>query len=338
MELCKIIFSNIFALSPVTENAYAIVQSRKSDVYSYGVVLLELITRKKVLVPSLNDESKVTNLVSWVRSVWLESGKIENIADSYLASAFANSAALVKQVTAVLLLALQCTERDLRNRPTMDDVIGFYNKALFKWCEEGNYGDEVVANIAPQPYGSSNIFPDVPVVDHHLHGESHRAASQRQREVTFNAETEPEGYSDFSFWQDANQFQPRVYHALDDWKLMSRPATVIDGLIIEVMRNGKIQAEQVLVAALIVPTITFAWPSLVFLPSVTGPVLTKPFNWFFLLHCTQYMHLQTSLYSQLKSYFINVNQGHLVSGHGRIQRSYKAKTLQFLEHGETNDQ
>jgi hypothetical protein len=113
VELCKIVFSNMFTLSPVIENAYAVVQGRKSDVYSYGVVLLELITRKKVVIPSLNDEANVTSLVSWARSVWLETGKIEYIADSYLASSCRNSTALTKQVTTLFLLALQCTEKDL---------------------------------------------------------------------------------------------------------------------------------------------------------------------------------------------------------------------------------
>lgn len=103
----------MFTLFPVTENAYAIVQSRKSDAYSYGVILLEIITRKKVVVPCLNDDTNVTSLVSWARSVWLETGKIEYIADSYLARRFPNSAALTRQVTTMFLLALQCTEKDL---------------------------------------------------------------------------------------------------------------------------------------------------------------------------------------------------------------------------------
>ncbi|MCI26180.1 receptor-like protein kinase, partial [Trifolium medium] len=93
------------------ENAYDIMPGRMSDVYSYGVVLLELITRKKLLVPSINDEANEIHIVTWSRALMMETGKIENIVDPYLVSEFPNSIALAKQVTAVLSLALQCTEK-----------------------------------------------------------------------------------------------------------------------------------------------------------------------------------------------------------------------------------
>jgi hypothetical protein len=86
---------------------------------------------------------------------------------------------------------------------------------------------------------------------------------------------------------------------------------LLDNLVvIKLMGNGKIRSEKVFgVANLVVPKITYAWSSLIFLPSITGPILTKPFNWFFLSRWGQYRHLQISLYSQPKSYyFINTNQ------------------------------
>ncbi|XP_045830498.1 receptor-like protein kinase [Trifolium pratense] len=208
------------------ENAYDIVPGRKSDVYSYGVVLLELLTRKKLLVPSLNDEAEDTPLVIWARSVWMETGKIEKIVDPYLASEFSSSVAIAKQVAAVLSLAFRCIEKDPGKRPNMKGVISIYNKNLFKL---------------------------------------------RRDEVQY-----------------------------------------ADVLAIKLMGNGKLQADKfVRIASLIVPKITYSSRSLIFLSSITGPILTKPFNWFFLLRWGQYRHLQKSLYSQTKSYYsitINTDQ------------------------------
>lgn len=110
-------------LSPVTENAYAVAQSRKSDVYNYIVVLLELITRKIENTPSLNDENKLTILVTWARSVWLEIGNIEMIVDSYLASSFHNSTTFDQASRTNFFIGI--TETVLQKRPTMKYVVDF---------------------------------------------------------------------------------------------------------------------------------------------------------------------------------------------------------------------
>jgi hypothetical protein len=106
----------------------------------------------------------------------------------------------------------------------MKDVIDLYKSDMCKWrCV-----DAFVANTTLQPYSTCNIFSDVPVVsiDDHLHGK-----------VTFNVDTtEPRDNSDFGFWQDADQFPLGVYD-WDDWKLISRPAVGIHGLVIQLMGN-----------------------------------------------------------------------------------------------------
>ncbi|KAK7300358.1 hypothetical protein RJT34_11202 [Clitoria ternatea] len=299
------------------ENAYEIDPSRKSDVYSYGVVLLELITRRKVLVPSsLKDGEQVTHLAHWVRSVWMKTGKIEEVADPFLASQLSNSAALARHVTEVLLLALRCTDRNAHERPTIKDVVDIL-MLLLRIYDMVN--DEVDI-VATQPYSSFSHLSDVPVVvgiDHHLPGESSRAANLRHRQVTFDVETESEDSNDFSVWQeeaDGNGIPLKVY-VWDEWKLMYRPASGIAGLAIKLLGNGKIRSEQVMVAALIVPKITYIWPALVFLPAVNGPVLDNLFNWFFLTRLAHHMHLQQSLDSPLKILLPNTNQDHFsISG------------------------
>lgn len=103
------------------ENAYTIVESGVADVYSFGVVLLELIARKKVLDPSFME--KMT-LVGWVRSVWMRTRKIENIVDSSLAREISDTDRdVAEQVIKLLSIALQCSEKDPRKRPSMRDVI-----------------------------------------------------------------------------------------------------------------------------------------------------------------------------------------------------------------------
>ena len=86
--------------------------------YSYGVVLLELITRKKALDPSFMEQ---TDIVGWVRSMWSDTEKIDRIVDSSLVEELLDSS-IRDQIVFVLLVALSCTQNDPKRRPTMRDV------------------------------------------------------------------------------------------------------------------------------------------------------------------------------------------------------------------------
>lgn len=103
----------------LAENAYTGTRSKESDVYSYGVVLLELITRKKALDPSFNGEQ---DIVAWVHSVWNKTGKIAHVIDPGLLDQFVSSK-VTDQVTSLLVLALKCTEKEVNIRPSMRDVV-----------------------------------------------------------------------------------------------------------------------------------------------------------------------------------------------------------------------
>lgn len=89
-----------------------------SDIYNFGVVLLELITGKKALDPSFLN--KMT-LVGRVRSIWMETRDLDKIVDSRLAREFDSNVEV--QVTEVLSVALLCTEKDPRKRPTIRTII-----------------------------------------------------------------------------------------------------------------------------------------------------------------------------------------------------------------------
>ncbi|KAK3018312.1 hypothetical protein RJ639_002930 [Escallonia herrerae] len=106
-------------LWPLTENAFTTTPSKESDVYSYGVVLLELITRKTALDPSFSEEA---DIVGWAWSLWSKSEEIEMIVDPNLLDEFIDSS-IMEQVTDVLLVALRCTEKEASRRPSMREVI-----------------------------------------------------------------------------------------------------------------------------------------------------------------------------------------------------------------------
>ncbi|XP_051118243.1 probable serine/threonine-protein kinase PIX13 [Andrographis paniculata] len=87
----------------------------KSDVYGFGVVLLEILTGLRVL--DLNRPNGQTNLINWVMPS-LEGKKLKKIIDPRLMGQYPSKAAY-----AVGDLVLQCLEADPKSRPGMDEVL-----------------------------------------------------------------------------------------------------------------------------------------------------------------------------------------------------------------------
>ncbi|KAJ0985042.1 hypothetical protein J5N97_003398 [Dioscorea zingiberensis] len=110
------IMGTIGYMSP--ETAFTTRRSKESDVYSYGVVLLELITRKKALDPIFPDN---INIVSWVLSTLNGSDDVGIIVDPDIRHEIIGNAELEMKQT--LKLALQCTAREASLRPSMRSVV-----------------------------------------------------------------------------------------------------------------------------------------------------------------------------------------------------------------------
>lgn len=88
----------------------------KSDVYGFGVVLLELLTGLRV--HDLNRPNGQVNLVDWARPSLPHRKKIRKLIDPRLEGQYPSESAYQ---TAALVLS--CIEPDPKNRPNMEDVL-----------------------------------------------------------------------------------------------------------------------------------------------------------------------------------------------------------------------
>ena len=91
--------------------------SEKADVYSYGVVLLELISDKKALDPSFSSHGNGFNIVSWA-CMLLRMNQAEEFFAAGLWDAGPHD-----DLVGTLHLAVTCTGESLTHRPTMKQVV-----------------------------------------------------------------------------------------------------------------------------------------------------------------------------------------------------------------------
>ncbi|XP_042486264.1 probable serine/threonine-protein kinase PBL18 [Macadamia integrifolia] len=88
----------------------------KSDVYSYGVVLLELLSGRR----ALTEETAIVeeSLVDWAKPFLSDDRRVLRIMDTTLGGQYSK-----KGAQGLAALALQCLHSDPKNRPCMKDVV-----------------------------------------------------------------------------------------------------------------------------------------------------------------------------------------------------------------------
>ncbi|KAJ6960174.1 LRR receptor-like serine/threonine-protein kinase RPK2 [Populus alba x Populus x berolinensis] len=91
--------------------------SDKADVYSYGVVLLELLSDKKALDPSFSSYGNGFNIVAWA-CMLLRQGRAKEFFTAGLWDAGPHD-----DLVEVLHMAVVCTVDSLSTRPTMKQVV-----------------------------------------------------------------------------------------------------------------------------------------------------------------------------------------------------------------------
>lgn len=89
--------------------------SQKADVYSFGVLLLELMTGKE---PDNVLAVEGTELPNWVRSVDQEKWR-----DQVFGSDLLRCENFEEKLSRLLLLAMSCTNQLLDERPSMEEVV-----------------------------------------------------------------------------------------------------------------------------------------------------------------------------------------------------------------------
>ncbi|KAK7303285.1 hypothetical protein RJT34_14188 [Clitoria ternatea] len=109
----------------------------KSDIYSFGVVFLEIITGRRVL-----DPARVTaeqNLIDWAQPLIKDRTKFSLMADPALKGQFP-----VKGLFQALAVAAMCLQEEADTRPYMDDVVtALTHLAVHKIGEKDIAGESI---------------------------------------------------------------------------------------------------------------------------------------------------------------------------------------------------
>lgn len=133
---------------PITEYGYSLKVDEKSDIYSFGVVLLELVTGKKPLDPSLGES---TDLVEWVREK-IRSNRSKEALDLDMGG---QCQYVQEEMLLVLRIALACTAKLPKERPSMRDVITMLRQAKPRRksvCNNNGYNTNIDKPIfSPSP-------------------------------------------------------------------------------------------------------------------------------------------------------------------------------------------
>lgn len=120
----------------LAEYGYSLKVDEKIDIYSYGIVLLELLTGKRPLDPEFGES---IDIVGWIRR------KIDNkkSPEEALDPNVGNCKHVQEEMLLVLRIALLCTAKLPKDRPSMRDVIMMLGEA--KPRRKSSMSNETVA-------------------------------------------------------------------------------------------------------------------------------------------------------------------------------------------------
>ncbi|XP_023749738.1 leucine-rich repeat receptor-like protein kinase TDR [Lactuca sativa] len=128
------------------EYAYTLQVDEKSDIYSFGVVLMEIISGKTSVNSEFGDGNSI---VDWVRSKIKTKEGTKDVLDQ---NAGASCGSVREEMMLLLRVALLCTSRNPADRPSMRDVVSMLQEAKPKRkSPENGVGTVVNGDAKPPP-------------------------------------------------------------------------------------------------------------------------------------------------------------------------------------------
>ncbi|KAJ4788427.1 Leucine-rich receptor-like protein kinase family protein [Rhynchospora pubera] len=105
------------------EYGYTLKVDQKSDIYSFGVVLMELLTGKRPIEPEFGEGQ---DIVGWIREKIRSNQGVEQVLDP---NAGGRCKHVQEEMLLVLRIAVLCTTKLPRDRPSMRDVLTMLGEA-----------------------------------------------------------------------------------------------------------------------------------------------------------------------------------------------------------------
>ncbi|VYS47119.1 unnamed protein product [Arabidopsis thaliana] len=99
----------------------------KVDVYSFGVILMELLTGRKALDVTRSEEE--VHLATWFRRMFINKGSFPKAIDE----AMEVNEETLRSINIVAELANQCSSREPRDRPDMNHVVNVLVSLVVQW-------------------------------------------------------------------------------------------------------------------------------------------------------------------------------------------------------------
>ncbi|KAL7106292.1 hypothetical protein ACP275_07G102900 [Erythranthe tilingii] len=122
--------------------------SEKSDVFAYGIFLLELITGQRVYDRARLDNDEDAILLDWVMT-YLKQKKWERIVDPHIGG---NNYYIEEEVKQLIRIALFCTQDNPERRPNMSEIVRIMLPL----------GDGLLAAQRRKEFCNEEIIPDSP--------------------------------------------------------------------------------------------------------------------------------------------------------------------------------